>query len=77
MKSLLSRITMNPDVCHGKPVVRSMRYPVEMILDLLSSGMTTQEIIKDYPALKSADIMACLQFASRLTSVKAIHKIVA
>lgn len=77
MKSLLSRITTNPDVCHGKPVIRNMRYPVEMILDLLSAGMTAEEIIKDYPAIKLLDIKACLQFASRLTSVKAIHKIVA
>ena len=77
MKSLLSRITMNPDICHGKPVVRNMRYPVEMILDLLSAGMTNDEILKDYPALTLPDIKACLQFASRLTSVKAIHKIVA
>lgn len=76
MKSLLTRITTHPDVCHGKPVVRNMRYPVEMILDLLSAGMTSEEIIKDYPALKLSDIKACLQFASRLTSVKAIHKIV-
>ncbi|MBI2967497.1 MAG: DUF433 domain-containing protein [Bacteroidetes bacterium] len=77
MKGLIKRITMHPKVCHGKPVVRNMRYPVEMILDLLSSGMTPEEIIKDYPALERADIKACLQFASRLTSVKAIHKILA
>ena len=77
MSNLLKRITLNPDICHGKPTVRNMRYPVEMILDLLSSGMTTIEILKDYPALQEADIKACLQFASRLTRVKAIHKIVA
>ena len=77
MKSLLTRITTHPDVCHGKPVVRNMRYPVEMIIELLSAGMTSEEIIKDYPALKLPDIKACLHFASRLTSVKAIHKIVA
>ncbi len=77
MKSLLNRITTHPDICHGKPVVRSMRYPVEMILDLLSAGMTNEEILKDYPALTLTDIKACLQFASRITSVKAIHKIVA
>jgi uncharacterized protein (DUF433 family) len=54
-----------------------MRYPVEMILDLLSSGMTFQEIINDFPAIESEDIQACLAYASRLTKVKAIHKVVA
>lgn len=54
-----------------------MRYPVELILDLLSSGMTNEEIIEDYPAIQDDDIRACLAFASRLTKVKSIHKIVA
>ena len=77
MENLISRITINSDVCHGKPTVRNMRYPVEMILDLLSAGMTNSEIIEDYPALEIEDIQACLAFASRLTKVKSIHKIVA
>ena len=77
MEDLLQRITVNPEICHGKPTVRNMRYPVEMILDLLASGMTDKEILADYPALEDADIKACLQFASSLTSIKAIHKIVA
>jgi uncharacterized protein (DUF433 family) len=54
-----------------------MRYPVELILDLLSSGMTVSEIIEDYPSLVEEDIKACLTFASRLTKVKSIHNIVA
>ena len=66
---------MNPEICHGKPTVRNMRYPVEFILDLLSSGMTNDEIIEDYPALQEDDIKACLAYASRLTKVKSIHKI--
>lgn len=74
---LINRITSDPEICHGKPTVRNMRYPVEMILDLLSSGMTNEEIIEDYPALELADIQACLAFASRLTKIKSIHKIVA
>ena len=77
MNNLLKRITINSDICHGKPTIRNMRYPVEMILDLLSAGMTTQEIIDDYPAIEPADIKACLAFASRLTKIKAIHKVVA
>ena len=77
MEPLISRITINPEICHGKPTIRNMRYPVELILDLLSSGMTFPEIIEDYPALVEEDIQACLAFASRLTKVKSIHKVVA
>jgi len=77
MEKLLKRITINPDICHGKPTIRNMRYPVEMILDLLSSGMTMEEIINDYPAIETDDIKACLAYASRLTRVKSIHKVVA
>lgn len=75
MENLISRITINPEVCHGKPTVRNMRYPVEMILDLLSSGMEFQEITKDYPALENEDILACLAFASKLTDVKILSKV--
>ncbi len=55
MESLINRITINPDICHGKPTIRNMRYPVELILDLLSSGMSVSEIIEDYPALVEED----------------------
>jgi len=76
MEALINRITINSEICHGKPTIRNMRYPVELILDLLSAGMTVSEIIGDYPALVEDDIKACLTFASRLTKVKSIHKIV-
>ncbi len=62
MEALINRITINPEICHGKPTIRNMRYPVELILDLLSSGMTNAEIIEDYPALVEDDIKACLKF---------------
>ena len=75
--SLIKRITINSEICHGKPTVRNTRYTVELILDLLSAGMSEKEIINDYPALNSDDIKACLLFASKLTKVKSIHKIVA
>ena len=59
---LLERITQNPNICFGKPTIRNLRYPVEMILDLLSAGMTTDELLEDYPDLERADISACLAF---------------
>ena len=73
----MKRITINPDICFGKPTIRGMRYPVEMILDLLSAGMTTIEIIADYPDLEEDDIRACLVFASRLIKVNSISKVIA
>ena len=76
MEALINRITINPEICHGKPTIRNMRFPVELILDLLSSGMTNAEIIEDYPALVEDDIKACLTFASRLTKVKSVHKVI-
>ena len=73
----LDRITINPEICHGKPSIRNTRYTVGLILDLLSAGMTEKEIINDYPALDAQDIRACLAFASKLLKVKTIQKIVA
>lgn len=74
---LLKRITLNPNVCFGKPTVRNLRYPVEMILDLLSAGMTNQEILEDYEDLEEKDLKACLLFASKLVKVNSINKILA
>lgn len=74
---LLKRITLNPNVCFGKPTIRNKRYPVEVILDLLASGMTIEEILEDYPDLEEEDIKACLVFAARLVKVKNIEKVIA
>jgi len=63
---LLKRITINPDVLFGKPSIRNMRYSVAMILDLLSAGMTTEEILEDYPDLELKDILA--HFPKRLAT---------
>lgn len=58
---LLDRITIDPQIRHGKPTVRGLRYPVEMILELLSSGMTVDEILADYEDLEREDILAVLE----------------
>ena len=76
-KNLAQRITVNADVCHGKPTIRNLRYPVEVMLELLASGMTHEEILADYPDLEEEDLRACLWFAAQLTEVKSIHKLVA
>jgi uncharacterized protein (DUF433 family) len=71
--NLAERITIDPDVCHGKPCIRGLRYPVETILELLSSGMTTDEILADYEDLEREDILAVLAFAARLSRIKRIE----
>ncbi|MGL6161875.1 DUF433 domain-containing protein [Microbulbifer sp.] len=69
MTELLSRITIDPAICHGKPVIRGMRYPVANILEWLSAGMSQEEILKDYPDLEADDIRATLAYAARLSRV--------
>ena len=70
MQQSIERITIDPDVCHGKPTIRGLRYPVENILELLSSGMTVEQILADYEDLEREDILAALAFATRMIQVK-------
>ena len=71
--TLLERITIDPEICHGKPCIRHLRYPVEVILELLSAGMTIEEILADYDDLERDDILAVLAFAARLSQVKRLE----
>ena len=75
MDNLLKRITIDSDILHGKPSIRGLRYSVEMILELLSSGSSIDEILEDYEDLEKDDILAVLSYASKLTEIKSIHKI--
>ena len=70
MTTLTNRITIDPHICHGKPCIRGLRYPVEVILELLSSGMAIDDILADYEDLEREDILAVLAFAARLSQVK-------
>ena len=70
---LLKRISTDPSICHGKPCIRGMRYPVDMILSLLSSGMSSDEILAEYEDLEHEDILAVLAFAARLSQVKRLQ----
>jgi uncharacterized protein (DUF433 family) len=65
---LLSRITIDPAVCHGKPCVRGLRYPVETLLELLGSGMTTDEILAEYKDLERDDLLAVLAYAGSVVT---------
>lgn len=75
-ESLLSRITVDPQICHGKPCVRGLRYPVEWLLELLSSGMTVEQILVDYPDLEAEDLRAACAFGARLSRVQRIEPVV-
>ena len=67
---------MNPNISFGKPTIRNMRYPVEIMLDLLAAGMTFEEILDDYPDLEKEDLQAFILFANEAIRVKSIHKVV-
>lgn len=66
----MNRITRDPAICHGKACIRGMRWPVEVILDMLSSGMTFEEILEDHPELTREDLLASLAYAKRAVSGK-------
>lgn len=74
--SLIDRITVDPNISHGKPTIRGLRYPVETLLELLGAGMTIQEILADYEDLEYEDILATLIFAARLSQVKRMQPLV-
>lgn len=73
--SITDRITLNPEVCNGKPTIRNMRFTVTHLLELLAGGMSQEEILADYPYLEKEDIQACLNYASKLSAVKSITKL--
>lgn len=68
-EELLSRIAINPNVCFGRPCIRGHRIWVSLILDFLASGMTIEEVLKEYPDLEEEDIFACLAYGRRSPGV--------
>jgi uncharacterized protein (DUF433 family) len=68
----LERITSNPEICHGKPSIRSLRYPVEDLLDLLASGMSIDEVLGDYPDLERDDLLVALEFGAAASGMRRI-----
>ena len=72
MDPLLARITTDPHICHGKPCIRGMRYPVEVMLDILGSGMTWGEILEDFVNLEPDDLRAVLAYAATAVRKQAV-----
>jgi uncharacterized protein (DUF433 family) len=71
---LMKRITANPSIFGGKPIVRGMRISVELILSFLAQGETTEEIRKDYPELEVDDIRACIAYARAVIAKDTLSK---
>ena len=71
----LDRITIDPAICHGKPCIRGMRWPVEVILDMLGAEMSNVQILQDHPELEKEDIIASLQYAKLLASGKTLKEV--
>lgn len=66
-EELLARISIDPNICFGKPCIRGHRIWVSLVLDLLSSGTSVKEIIADYPGLVEADVMACIAYGAEMS----------
>ena len=75
MNNILDRITIDPAICHGKACIRHMRLPVEVIIDLIASGMSFNEIITDHPELEKDDILASLAYAKITLSGKSLLEV--
>ena len=72
-ENLLSRITVDPEICHGKPCVRGLRYPVETILEYLAGGDSVEDLLAEFPDLEREDILACLEFSRRMLTARSMH----
>lgn len=70
--SRLDRITADSSVCHGRPTIRGLRYPVATLLDSLASGMTIEEIIEDHPDLERDDLLAALEFGALASGIRRV-----
>ena len=70
---LLARITVDPAICHGKPCICGLRYPVESILEYLAGGDSVERILAEFPDLEREDVLACLEFSRKILAAKSIH----
>ena len=68
-----NRITANPDILGGKPIIKGTRIAVEFVMDLLANGWTTEKILKNYPQLKKADLVAVLKYATELLKEEKVY----
>lgn len=74
---LLSRITIDPALCHGQPTIRGLRYPVEAVLEYLAAGDSFEEVLAEFPDLEREDLQACIQFATQSLKLRGLHVVAA
>ena len=72
-EELLSRISIDPNICFGKPCIKGHRIWVSLVLDLLATGTTTQEILADHPGLTEPDVFACLAYGAEMARERYIE----
>lgn len=77
MSALAERITIDPEICHGKPCIRGLRYPVETMLEYLAGGDSIENILAEFPDLERDDLLACLEFARQTLAVRSQHLVLA
>ncbi|MDB6041356.1 MAG: hypothetical protein JWM99_5197, partial [Verrucomicrobiales bacterium] len=77
MNSLLSRIKIDPEICHGKPVIRNLRYPVESMLEYLAAGDSFEDLLTEFPDLEREDLQACIEFAAQSLKLKSQYLVLA
>lgn len=73
MNALADRITIDPEICHGKPCIRGLRYPVETMLEYLAGGDSIDEVLQEFPDLEREDLLACLEFARQALAARSQH----
>ena len=71
--NLLARITVDPEICHGKPCLRGLRYPLVTILEYLAGGDSIEDLLAEFPDLEWEDILACLEFSRRMLATRSVH----
>jgi uncharacterized protein (DUF433 family) len=77
MSTLAERITIDPEICHGKPCIRGLRYPVESMLEYLAGGDSFDDVLREFPDLEREDLLACLEFARQTLAARSQHIVVA
>ena len=70
---LLARITVDPEICHGKPCIRGLRYPVESMLEHLSDGDSAEDVLAEFPDFERDDLLACFEFARQALAARSQH----
>lgn len=72
-EAVINRITIDPEICHGKPTIRGLRYPVDAILEYLAAGDSIEDILNEFPDPQHENILACFAYASASMKLKDIH----